>query len=118
MKEYHIGLSKQDIKDAETAILPGDPKRVSIIAEVFGDYIDLEFNREYKSSLVKLKNKSILIISTGIGGSSTSIAIEELAKIGIKTFIRIGTTGAIQKNIPIGSVIISTASAHLSVPLL
>lgn len=113
-KMYHINISKNDIKEAKTVIVTGDPARVKIIANKIDDKsIALSSNREYTTYLTAIGDKNILICSTGIGSPSTAIAIEELAKIGIKNFIRIGTTGAIQKNISLGDIIISTASVRL-----
>lgn len=112
--KYHIKISKEMLKGATLAILPGDPGRVEKTAK----YLDpsakfLASNREYTSWLVLVNDKSILICSTGIGGSSLSIAVEELAALGIKNFIRIGTTGAIQSHIEIPSVIITTGAVRL-----
>jgi len=112
--KYHIKLSQEMLKGTETAILPGDPGRVEKTAK----YIDpnaifLNSNREYTSWLAQSNNKSILVCSTGIGGPSLSIAVEELAALGIKNFIRIGTTGAIQPHIEIPSMIITTGAVRL-----
>lgn len=112
-KMYHIGLSKADIKGAKYVLLPGDPGRVTKIAELFGEYTELNFNREYKSALVKVAEEYILICSTGMGGPSVAIGLEELATIGIKKFIRVGTTGTIQEDISIGDIIINNACVRL-----
>ena len=113
-KMYHINISETDIDNAKTAIIPGDPDRVVKIAtRLDKGSVHLSSNREYTSYLSKVGNHKILICSTGIGAPSTAIAIEELASIGIKNFIRIGTTGAIQENISIGDLIISNASVRL-----
>jgi len=117
-KAYHLNLQKNQIRNSKIALLPGDPARVSKIAEKIrkqfgGDVEELSWKREFKSILCSTKEGPILITSTGIGGPSTSIAIEELAMLGIKTFIRVGTTGAIQKEIRPGDVIITTGSVRL-----
>lgn len=110
----HIGLSIQDLGDCDTAILTGDPHRVAFLAKCLDKNAKhLKNSREYHSYRVKVNNKSILVISTGIGGPSTSICIEELAMLGIERFIRVGTTGAIQHKIKLGDLIISTASVRL-----
>jgi len=99
------------IKEAKFAFLPGDPQRVPKIAKTFDkNAIKLAYKREFRTWLGKLKGKMVLATSTGIGGPSTSIAVEELAQLGVHTFIRVGTTGAIQKNIKVGDVIITTGS--------
>jgi uridine phosphorylase len=111
---YHIDISGNDIGNTKTVIMPGDPARVEKIAKQLDkDSIHLTSNREYTSYLSAVGDKNILTCSTGIGCPSTAIAIEELASIGIKNFIRIGTTGAIQENISIGDIIISNASVRL-----
>ncbi len=111
---YHVGLSKEMLKGARYAILPGDPGRVASIAnQIDTNCISLAQNREYTSYLAYIDNEPVLVCSTGMGGPSVSIAVEELACLGITHYIRIGTTGAIQKNISLGSLIVSTASVRL-----
>jgi uridine phosphorylase len=100
------------------ALLPGDPFRVLKIAEKIreqlgGDIEELAWKREFKTIRCSINKLSVLVTSTGIGGPSTSIVIEELAMLGVKTFIRVGTTGAIQKGIMPGDVIITTGSVRL-----
>ena len=75
---YHIGLSKKDIEGAKYAILPGDPGRVESIAKFLTDYKKVAVNREYTSYLGTLDKQKVLVISTGMGGPSTAICIEEL----------------------------------------
>jgi len=111
---YHLGLDKHKIEDAKIVLLPGDPFRVPIIANYIGSKArEIAYKREYRTYLVKINNKSVLITSTGIGGPSTSIAVDELAQIGIKTFIRVGTSGTIQKHIGIGDVIITSGAVRI-----
>ena len=111
---YHINLSRELIKDAKIAILPGDNKRVSVLAKQLDtNAYHLTSNREYTSYLANVANQKILIISTGMGGPSAAIAVEELAMIGVRKFIRVGTCGAIQENINIGDIILTTASVRL-----
>ncbi len=113
-KVYHLGLDEGKIEEARFAFLPGDPDRVKFIAQNFdSNSKEIAYKREYRSYLGKMKGKSVLVTSTGIGGPSTSIAVEELAQLGVKIFIRIGTTGAIQKNIKLADVIIVTGSVRL-----
>ncbi|MDO8140400.1 MAG: uridine phosphorylase, partial [Candidatus Brocadiales bacterium] len=115
---YHLDLDKKKIQGAKIALLPGDPFRAQIIAdkisEIYGTVNEkLAWKREFCTYLAEIKGKKILITSTGIGGPSTSIAIDELAQLGIHTFIRVGTTGAIQDHINIGDVIITSGSVRL-----
>lgn len=88
------------------AILPGDPARVDRIAKFLESPRELAFNREYKSVRGSYKGVPILALSTGIGGPSTGIAVEELARMGVKAAIRIGSCGALQKNIHLGDLIL------------
>ena len=112
--KYHIKLSKEMLKGATIAILPGDPGRVGKTAKYLDSNAEfLASNREFTSWISNVNGNSILICSTGIGGPSLSIAVEELATLGIKSFIRIGTTGAIQEHIKIPSVIITTGAVRL-----
>ncbi len=112
--KYHIKISREMIKGAKIAVLPGDPGRVEKTAKTLNpDAVFLTSNREYTSWLSKVCGENILICSTGIGGPSLSIAVEELAGIGIEYFIRIGTTGAIQPYIEIPSLIITTGAVRL-----
>ncbi|TNF65490.1 MAG: uridine phosphorylase [Gammaproteobacteria bacterium] len=113
-KLYHVNLAKCDLQGATLALLPGDPQRVDCLAKLLDDNAQfLGSHREYTSALVKINSKNILICSTGMGGPSTGICIEELAMLGINQFIRIGTTGAIQPQIKLGDIILTTASVRL-----
>ena len=107
MKPYHIGIDKEDIKGAHIALLTGDPGRVEKIASFLSEPKYLAISREYTSYLGKMNNQNILVISTGMGGPSTAICVEELAQIGIDTLIRIGTSGGMQKNVVAGDVVVA-----------
>ncbi|MCF6155419.1 MAG: uridine phosphorylase [Candidatus Brocadia sp.] len=115
---YHLDLNNEIIQDVKIALLPGDPFRSQVIAEtisgIYGTHNKrLAWKREFCTYLSEMKGKRLLITSTGIGGPSASIAIDELAQLGIGTFIRVGTTGAIQEHINIGDVIITSGSVRL-----
>src|SRR3990172_8118172 len=115
---YHLDLNKQKTQGAKIALLPGDPFRSQIIADTISRIYNtsnekLAWKREFCSYLAEIKGKKVLITSTGIGGPSTSIAVDELAQLGIHTFIRVGTTGAIQDSIAIGDVVVTTGSVRL-----
>lgn len=107
---FHLGLKSQDIQDATLAILPGDPNRVKKIALLMNDPKYLSSYREFTTWSAKLDENIVIICSTGIGGPSTSIVVEELSQLGIRTFLRIGTTGAIQDHIKIGDILVITAA--------
>ncbi|MFI3255891.1 MAG: uridine phosphorylase [Psittacicella sp.] len=111
--QFHLKINKEMIKGASIALIPGDPARAKEIASSLDGMEFLAANREFSSYLGFRNGTPIVVCSTGIGGPSTSIVVEELAEIGIKTFLRLGTTGAISKNVAIGDVIITTASVRL-----
>ena len=105
-------LKLRDDLGIQYAILPGDPARVERIAEQLEDVEELEFNREYKSIAGTYKGIRVLAVSTGIGGPSTGIAVEELARLGVTTFLRVGTTGSIQEGLELGDLVIDRASVR------
>lgn len=94
------------------AILPGDPARVDRIAEQLEDVEELAYNREYKSIAGTYKGIRVLAVSTGIGGPSTGIAVEELARIGVQYAIRIGSCGALQREIHLGDLVLVQAAVR------
>jgi uridine phosphorylase len=111
---YHIKLSESMIESADIAIAPGDPGRVKYLADMLDKNNKfLACNREYTSHLCTVGSKKVLVISTGMGGPSAAIGVEELAMIGIKRFIRVGTCGTIQEHINVGDLILTTASVRL-----
>lgn len=117
-RAYHLALNKRDLLGADTALLPGDPARVPAIAsrisKAFGTpSCLLASKREFTTHIAAIGGKNIVITSTGIGGPSTSIAVDELARLGITTFIRVGTTGAIQERIKNGDCVITTGAVRL-----
>ena len=110
---FHLGLKKSDLQGATVTIVPGDPNRVEKIARLMDNPVHLASLREFTSWRGELDGKAVIVCSTGIGGPSTSIAVEELAQLGIRTFLRIGTTGAIQENINVGDVLVTTGAVRL-----
>jgi uridine phosphorylase len=117
-KVYHLDLEKKDLKGADVVLMPGDPARSPLIAaavaSAYGSaYAVVASKREFTTCLTEVMGKKVLVTSTGIGGPSTSIAVDELAQLGVKTFIRVGTTGAIQDNIMDGDCVITTAAVRL-----
>ncbi len=109
----HLGLSTADLSGATLAILPGDPGRVATIADQFDSSSPLAATREFTSALGWAGDSPVVVCSTGIGGPSTSIAVEELAQLGVRTFLRVGTTGALQPDISVADVIVTTGSVRL-----
>lgn len=107
----HIRLSRK-MTNARYALLPGDPKRVEYIAQFLENVEDFGSNREYRALRGWFRGIEILVISTGMGGPSTAIAVEELNQIGITSLIRIGSCGAMQANIRLGDLVITTGAVR------
>jgi len=110
-KQYHIGCCPGDL--ASYLLLPGDPQRVKKIAQVWDRRKKVAENREFFSMRGSFKGVDISCLSTGIGGSSATIAVEEAARLGVDTFIRVGTAGALQPGIQLGDLVISTGAVRL-----
>jgi len=104
MIQPHVQLESIN---AKYAIMPGDPKRIDVIKQFLDDPVELNYNREYRSVEGKYKGIYIIAISTGMGGSSTSIAVEELHNLGVTTMVRVGSAGALQQGINLGDMIIA-----------
>lgn len=100
----HIQCSKADA--TPYALLPGDPGRVERVKPYLTNVKEIAFNREYKSIIGEYKGVPIMVVSTGIGGASTGIAVEELSRIGVHTMIRIGSCGALNTDIQLGDLIL------------
>ena len=109
MTQPHLLVDRGDLEDV--ALLPGDPGRVDRIASHCDEATTLTENREYKVVNASVGDRALTICSTGIGCPSAAIAIEELAAVGVETFIRVGTTGALQREIEIGDMIVATGAA-------
>ena len=112
-KLYHINLSRSDIQGARYAILPGDPDRVPKIAEFFDNPQKIGQKREYVSYLGQLCGENVLCVSTGIGGPSAAICIEELRQLGVETFIRVGTSGGMQLDVEAGDIVVVTGAIRM-----
>lgn len=110
-KQYHIALKPGDV--GEYVILPGDPKRCEKIAKYFENPVLMADNREYVTYTGYLDGTKVSVTSTGIGGPSASIAMEELTKIGAKYFIRVGTCGGMQTDVVGGDLVIATGAIRM-----
>ena len=107
-KQFHIACAQGDI--GRYCILPGDPGRVPAIATLFDDAKQIAYNREFNVWTGTLLGEKVTACSTGIGGPSASIAMEELHKCGADTFIRTGTCGGIDLNVQSGDVVVATGA--------
>jgi uridine phosphorylase len=108
-KQPHLLVEPGDVNDI--ALLPGDPGRVDRIAGHCEDAETVAQNREYKLVNATYEGRPVTICSTGIGAPSAAIAVEELAAVGVETFVRVGTTGALQSGIEIGDMVVATGAA-------
>ena len=105
----HLLIESGDVHDV--ALLPGDPDRVDRIAAQCEAAETVAENREYKLVNAAYEGRPVTICSTGIGAPSAAIAVEELSKVGVTSFLRVGTTGALQRGIEIGDMVVATAAA-------
>lgn len=110
-KQYHIQVGKGDV--GRYVILPGDPKRCAKIAKYFDEPVLVADNREYVTYTGYLDGVKVSVTSTGIGGPSASIAMEELVMSGADTFIRIGTCGGMQLEVKSGDVVIANGAIRM-----
>ena len=107
-KQYHIQCVAGDV--GRYVILPGDPGRCASIAALFDDAVHIGQNREFNIYTGYLLGQKVSVCSTGIGGPSASIAMEELHAIGADTFIRTGTCGGIDLNVRSGDIVVATGA--------
>ena len=108
---YHIGMVKNDV--GRYVILPGDPKRCKSIAKYFDNAKLVADQREYVTYTGYLEGEKVSVTSTGIGGPSAAIALEELVQLGSDTFIRVGTSGGMARHVMGGDVVIATGAIRL-----
>ena len=106
--QYHIHCNRGDV--GRYVFLPGDPGRCQSIASYFDNPVHIGMNREYNIYTGTLLGQKVSVCSTGIGGPSASIAMEELHNIGADTFIRVGTCGGIDLDVRSGDVVVATGA--------
>lgn len=109
-RQFHIKTTAEDV--GRYVILPGDPGRVPKIAQLLDDAKQVACNREYNVYTGYLLGEKVTVCSTGIGGPSAAIAVEELIKCGADTFIRIGTSGGMDLEVSGGDLVIAMASVR------
>lgn len=110
-KQYHIQVGEGDV--GKYVILPGDPKSCAKIAAYFDDAKLVADSREYVTYTGYLDGVKVSVTSTGIGGPSASIAMEELVKCGADTFIRVGTCGGMQLDVKSSDVVIASGAIRM-----
>jgi uridine phosphorylase len=107
-KQYHIDVAPGEV--GTVALLPGDPFRVPLIAEFLTDVTDVAHKREHRTMTGYYRGRLITATSTGMGCPSTAIAVEELARCGVTSFIRVGSSAGLQPGIEPGDLIVSHGS--------
>lgn len=109
--QYHLQIRQGDV--GRYVIMPGDPKRCAKIAAYFDDARLVADSREYVTYTGYLDGVKVSVTSTGIGGPSASIAMEELVRCGADTFLRIGTCGGMDMDVKGGDVVIATGAIRM-----
>ena len=109
-KQYHLQVEAGDI--GEYVLLPGDPGRCEVIAARLEGARRVASNREYTSYTGSLDGVPVSVTSTGIGGPSTAIAVEELVRAGARTLVRVGSCGALDRDLRFGDVVVVQAAAR------
>ncbi|PSQ35777.1 uridine phosphorylase [Halobacteriales archaeon SW_10_66_29] len=108
--QYHLEVTEGDV--APSVLLPGDPERVEKITETWDDHSVVAEHREYRTATGTHEGTPISVTSTGIGSPSAAIAVEELARVGADTLVRVGSCGAIQPETDVGDLIITTGAVR------
>ncbi|MCD7981717.1 MAG: uridine phosphorylase [Clostridiales bacterium] len=109
--QYHLGIQAGDV--GKYVILPGDPKRCVKIAAHFDNARLVADVREFTTYTGYLDGEKVSVTSTGIGGPSAAVAMEELARCGAKTFLRVGTCGGMQEKVKSGDLVIAAGAVRM-----
>jgi len=109
-KKYHVGLSREDVGDY--VLVPGDPFRTPLIAKHLDDAKEVAFSREYRTFTGAVDGVKVSAMSTGMGGPSVAIGVEELHELGVHTLLRVGTCGALQPGVKMGDLVIALAAVR------
>jgi uridine phosphorylase len=109
-KRYHIGLAREDVGDY--VLVPGDPFRTPLVARFLDGAKEIAFSREYRTFTGSVDGVRVSTMSTGMGGPSVAIGVEELHELGVHTLLRVGTCGAAQPEIKMGDLVISLAAVR------
>ncbi len=110
-RQYHIQVAKGEV--GRYVLMPGDPKRCTKIAKYLDDPVLIADSREYVTYTGTVDGIKVSVCSTGIGGPSAAIAMEELVNCGADTFIRVGTCGGMQQQVLSGDLVIATGAVRM-----
>lgn len=108
VRQFHVGTAPGEV--GTVALLPGDPFRVPIVASFLTDVQEVAHQREHRTMTGRYRGRLITATSTGMGCPSTAIAVEELARCGVTSFIRVGSTAGLQPGIEPGDLLVSQGS--------
>jgi len=109
-EQYHLQVTPGEV--ADTVLLPGDPERIEKVVDCWDDHDVLADHREYRTATGTYDGTELSVTSTGIGSPSAAIAVEELARVGARTLIRVGSCGGIQPETDIGDLVITTGAVR------
>ncbi|WP_135666021.1 nucleoside phosphorylase [Halorhabdus rudnickae] len=109
-EQYHLAVAPEDV--AETVLLPGNPERIEKIVRFWDEHEEKAHHREYRTVTGTYDEAPISVTSTGIGGPGAAIAVEELARVGVDTFIRVGSCGSIREEVSVGDLVITTGAVR------
>ncbi|MCE4611059.1 MAG: uridine phosphorylase [Desulfurococcales archaeon] len=109
--QYHLRVRRGDV--ARYVLLPGDPARTDLIASLWEDAKLVAHHREFRTWTGVYRGVKLSVTSTGIGGPSTAIAVEELLRVGADTFIRVGTMGGLRRDLEPGTLVIASGAVRL-----
>jgi uridine phosphorylase len=110
-EQYHIRCKRGEL--ARYLLVPGDPDRVPKIAKLWDEFVEVSSHREFRAFTGKYRGVQISAMSSGIGPAAMAILVNEAAEIGVETFVRVGSTGALQKEIKCGDLVISVGAVRL-----
>ena len=109
-RQYHLAVTPDEV--AETVLLPGDPNRVDLITDLWDESREVARRREYRTATGEVEGAPVSVTSTGIGAPSAAIAVEELARAGADTFLRVGSCGALQPETSVGDLVITSGAVR------
>jgi uridine phosphorylase len=109
-RKYHVGLTEDEV--GKYVLYPGDPARTAVIAKHLEDAREVAFSREYRTFTGTVTGRPVSAISSGMGGPSVAIGMEELRELGVHTFLRVGTCGALQPEVKMGDLVIASGAVR------
>jgi len=109
-RKYHVGLTEDEV--GKYVLYPGDPARTAVIAKHLEGAREVAFSREYRTFTGTVAGTPVSAISSGMGGPSVAVGMEELRELGVHTFLRVGTCGATQPEIKLGDLVIASGAVR------